>query len=107
MQTFEKVCTRLPPDVLPWVVGIRGLANTKHLHAALSFLDIPRQKWKDMIEDSVLASVRALAYIHTIRYAGAGRRASMAIGDLLAVGITNCGKRRRPATERREDDGTT
>ena len=36
-------------EILPWVVGIRGLANTKHLHAALAFLDIPRQKWKDMM----------------------------------------------------------
>ena len=79
-------------EILPWVVGIRGLANTKHLHAALAFLDIPRQKWKDVIEDSVLASVRALAYMHTIRYAGAGRRAAMAICDLPAVGTTNCGK---------------
>ena len=65
-------------EILPWVVGIRRLANTKHLHAALAFLDIPRQKWKDVIdsEDSVLASVRALAYMHTIRNAGAGRRAA-------------------------------
>ena len=89
--------------VLPWVVGIRELANTKHLHAALAFLDIPRQKWKDVIEDSVLASVRALAYMHTIRYTGAGRRAAMATDDLSAVGITNCGKRRRCATESMEE----
>ena len=90
-------------EILPWVVGIRGLANTKHLHAALAFLDIPRQKWKDVIEDSVLASVRALAYMHTIRYTGAGRRAAMATDDLSAVGITNCGKRRRCATESMEE----
>ncbi len=32
------------------------------LRMALTFLDIPKQKWKDIIEDSVLASVRALAY---------------------------------------------
>ena len=88
-------------EILPWVVGFRGLANTKHLHAAVAFLDIPRQKWKDMIEDYVLASVRALAYMHKIRYAGAGpgRLAAMAIGDLPEVGTTNCGKLRRRATE--------
>ena len=85
-------------EILP-VVGIQGLANTKHLNAAVAFLDIPRQKWKDMIENSVLPSVRALAYMHTIRYTGAGRRAAMATDDLPAVGITNRGKRRRPATE--------
>ena len=42
-------------EILPWVVGIQGFADTKHLHAALAFLDIPRPKWKDMTEDSVLA----------------------------------------------------
>ena len=36
-------------EILPWAVGIQGLANTKRLHAALAFLDIPRQKWKDMM----------------------------------------------------------
>ena len=73
------------------------------VHAALAFLDIPRQKWKDVIEDSVLASFRALAYMHMIRYTGAGRRAAMATDDLPAVGITNCGKRRRCATESMEE----
>jgi hypothetical protein len=53
-------------EILPWVIGIRGLADTVHLQTALSFLDIPEQKWKAIIEDSVLASVRALAYMHTI-----------------------------------------
>ena len=33
-------------EILPWVVGIRGLANTKHLHAALAFLDIPGRNGK-------------------------------------------------------------
>ena len=68
------------------------LANTKHLHTALTFLDIPRQKWKDVIEDSVLASVRALAYMHKIRYSGAGRWSAMDIDDLLEVRAKNCGK---------------
>ena len=75
----------------------------EHLHATLAFLDIPMQKWKDMIEDSVLALVRALTFMHTIRYAGAGRRAAMAIGDLPEVGTTNGGKRRRRATESMEE----
>ena len=79
-------------EILPWVVGIRGLANTKHLHAALAFQDIPRQKWKDMIADFVLASARALVYMHKIRYAGAGRRAATAIGDLPEVGTTKLNK---------------
>ena len=100
-------------EILPWVVGIRGLANTKHLPAALAFLDIPRQKWKDMIEDSVLASVRALAYMHTIRYAGAGRRAAMLLWPSAicrrsaqrTVGSDD--DLRLRAWKRRDDDGTS
>ncbi len=51
-------------EILPWVIGIRGLADT----ASLSYLDISQQKWRDIIEDSVLASVRALTYMHKVRY---------------------------------------
>ncbi len=54
-------------EILPWVVGIRGFADTKHLHAALEYLAIPKSHWKVMIEDSVLALVRALVYMHKIR----------------------------------------
>jgi hypothetical protein len=43
------------------VIGISGLAETTNLQKALSFLDIPKQKWRVIIEDSVLSSVRALA----------------------------------------------
>ncbi len=43
-------------EFLPWVVGIRGFVDTKHLHAALEYLAIPESQWKViMIEDSVLA----------------------------------------------------
>jgi hypothetical protein len=57
----------------------------KHLHSAFAFLDIPRPKWKDMIEDPVLVSVRALAYMHKVRYLDAGRLQAMDKGDLHAV----------------------
>jgi hypothetical protein len=86
-------------EILPWVVGIRGFVDTKHLQAAFAFLDIPKPKWKDMIEASVLASVRALAYMHKIRYSGANRRSAIDRGDLPVVHAKNCGKRRRPTTE--------
>ena len=46
--------------ILPWVFkfGIRGLADKKHLYEALKFLDIPKPKWKGLINDSVrVASV--------------------------------------------------
>jgi hypothetical protein len=51
-------------EILPWVIVIRGQADTVHLQLAFSSLDIPKQKWKAIIEDSVLVSVRALAYTH-------------------------------------------
>ncbi len=53
-------------EIVPWVVGIRGFADTKYFHSALGYLAIPKSQWKVIIEDSVFASVRALAYMHTI-----------------------------------------
>jgi hypothetical protein len=42
-------------EIFPWVVGIRGFVDTKHLHAALEYLAIPASQWKAMIENSVLS----------------------------------------------------
>ncbi len=46
-------------EILPLAIGIRGLTDTANLQKALSFLDISQQKWRAIVEDSVLASVRA------------------------------------------------
>ena len=43
------------------------------------------------------------AYMHNIRYSGAGRRSAMDIGDLPEESAKNCGKRRRPTTENMEE----
>ncbi len=48
-------------EILPWEIGIRGLTDTASLQKALSFLDISQQKGRNIIEDSLLASARALA----------------------------------------------
>ncbi len=53
--------------ILQLVIGIIGLADTKHFNVALAFLDIPTPKWKEIIEDSVLESVSAFAYMHKMR----------------------------------------
>jgi hypothetical protein len=53
-------------EILPWVISISGLADMANLQKALSFLDISQQKWRDIIEDSMLASARALAYMHKV-----------------------------------------
>jgi hypothetical protein len=86
-------------EILPWVIGIRGLADTAHLQTALSFLDIPKQKWAAIIEDSVLASVRALAYMHRIRYSGSNRKPAMDKVDQQMPNARTGRKRRRPTTE--------
>ena len=86
-------------EILPWVIGIRGLADTVHLQTALSFLDIPQQKWAAIIEDSVLASVRALAYMHRIRYSGSNRKPAMDKVDQQMPNARTGRKRRRPTTE--------
>ncbi len=38
-------------EILPWVIGISGLADTASLQKALSFLDISQQKWRDIIKE--------------------------------------------------------
>jgi hypothetical protein len=82
-------------EILPWVVGIRGFADTKHINTALEYLTMPKSQWEAMIEDSVLASVRALVYMHKIRYSGAGRQSAMDISDLPAICTKNIRKRRQ------------
>jgi hypothetical protein len=68
------------------VIGIRGLTDTASLQQALSFLDISQQKWRDIIEDSVLASVRALAYMHKVRYSNNNRQPTMDKVDQQVTG---------------------
>jgi hypothetical protein len=86
-------------EILPWVIGIRGLADTVHLQTALAFLDIPKQKWKAIIEDSVLASVRALAYMHRIRYSSSNCKPTTVKVEQQMPNAKTCRKRRRPTKE--------
>jgi hypothetical protein len=75
------------------------LAYMVNLQKVLSFLDIPQQKWRAIIEDSVLASVRALAYMHKIRYYSTNRQSTMDKVDQQVATARTCRKRRRPTTE--------
>ncbi len=88
-------------EILPWLIGFRGVADTANLQMALSFLGIPQQKWRAIIEDSVLASVRALAYMHKLRYPSTNRQPTMGTVDQLAAIAQTDRKRRRPTTVRR------
>jgi hypothetical protein len=86
-------------EIFPWVIGIRGLADIVHLQTALSFLGIPKKEWKAIIEDSVLASVRALAYMHRIRNTSSNRKPAMDKVDEQVPSARNGRKRRRPTQE--------
>jgi hypothetical protein len=90
-------------EILPWVIGIRGLTDTASLQQALSFLDISQQKWRDIIEDSVLASVRALAYLHRIRYSSSNRNPTPDKLEQQMLNARTSRKRRRPRTESMEE----
>jgi hypothetical protein len=58
--------------VFPWVIGIRGLLDPRHINALLEFLEIMIHKihWQTAAEKTVLASVRALHFMHRVRYGG-------------------------------------
>ena len=55
-------------EILPWVVGIRGLIQESELHNALKFLEIPKTAWPTAIERTVVASVESLAFMNRVRY---------------------------------------
>jgi hypothetical protein len=75
------------------------LTDTASLQKALSFLDIPQQKWRDIIEDSVLASVRALAYMHKVRYSSNNSQPTIDKVDQQVANTRTGWKRRLPTTE--------
>ena len=54
--------------VFPWVVGIRGTIDPTHIQSLLKFLGIQRKHWQVAVEKTVLASVRAFYFLHTVRF---------------------------------------
>ena len=54
--------------VFPWVVGVRGLIDPADIKVLLEFLEIPGKCRKLAIERMVLASVKALYFIHQVRF---------------------------------------
>jgi hypothetical protein len=55
-------------QILPWVVGARGMVQTDQLHRALQFLDISRNKSSCIIDTTVRESVSALVFMHRARF---------------------------------------
>ncbi len=52
------------------MVQIRGLLHLPHIHALLKFLDTPQKHRSPTIASTVLASVKALYFLHRVRFDG-------------------------------------
>ncbi len=59
-------------QVLTWVVGIRGLIDPPLIvsESRLPFLDIPGKHREAAVERTVLTSVKALYFMHQVRFRG-------------------------------------
>ena len=55
-------------QILPWVVGARGLIKKRNMCNALEFLEVPHKKQQSIIEGTVQASIAALAFMHRMRF---------------------------------------
>ena len=55
-------------QILPWVVGVRGMIDAKSVPEILNFLQVPRVRRARIIEDVAIESVKALYSLHQIRY---------------------------------------
>jgi ribonuclease HI len=60
-------------QVLPWVVGVRGVLDAAGIQQAMAFLELPAPKRKEILRTSATASVEALVYMHRVRKSGASR----------------------------------
>ncbi len=56
--------------VFPWVVGISGLNDLSVIFSLLTFLDMPSKYSKTAVELTVLASVKALYFMHQVCFEG-------------------------------------
>ncbi len=56
--------------IFPWVLGIRGLIDPSCIVSLFTFLDVSRKHHKTAIERTVLASVKALYFMHQVRFGG-------------------------------------
>ncbi len=54
----------------PWIVGIRSFIYPSLIVSLLNFLDIPSKYRKVAVECTVLASVKALYFMHQVRFGG-------------------------------------
>jgi len=100
--------------VFPWVVGIRGMIDPVPIQALLEFLDVPRSQRQLAVDRTVLASVRALHFLHQVRFGGRPARAGGALnldsndsGDEAneTVALPRVSKRKRVCTPGNASNG--
>jgi len=87
-------------QVLPWVVGVRGVVDAAGIQRAMAYLEIPTSKRGGLLRKSAVASVEALVYMHKVRTSGASRASIQAVArqaDAPAEGRVS--KRSRGAGE--------
>ncbi len=54
--------------ILPWVVGAQKLVQERDMLHALKCLEVSKRSWRPIIENKVLASISALAFMHIIHF---------------------------------------
>jgi len=57
-------------QVLPWVVGTRGVLDADGISKAMVFMEVPEQRRKDLLRRTAVASVEALVFMHRVRKSG-------------------------------------
>ena len=82
-------------EVLPWVVGSRGVVDAIGISRAMNFLEIPSHRRRRILQRTVLASVQSLAFMHRVRISANSR--SVPIAGEPIVTETRSRKRKRGA----------
>jgi len=98
-------------EILPWVVGIRGLIEEKIIHAAVEYLDISRSEWAAAVACTVVASVQSLAFMHRVRFSSINQSRVFDTNDPVPApsGAENRGisKKRQFSSSRLSDPSAT
>jgi ribonuclease HI len=85
-------------QILPWVIGARGLIKKRNLCNALEFLEVPHRKQQSIIEGTVQTSIAALAFMHRTRFAarntGPNQTSSSSKIDPTVFDLSGKGKRK-------------
>jgi hypothetical protein len=54
-------------EILPWVVGVSGLLDNDTIKSCLEVLEIQRQCWRGITEDTARESVKNFYSLHRVR----------------------------------------